>query len=103
MRKWYPALLIALSVIVSAIVYPQLPERVPTHWNLRGEINGYGSRWVTTLLFPLLLVAMWGLFRVLPKIDPRRANFAKMEGAYTLVVNASLTVVAVIHFLVIAA
>ena len=29
MRKWYPAVLVALSFVASLVVYPRLPDRVP--------------------------------------------------------------------------
>ena len=34
MRKWIPVLIIAAALIASAVVYPDLPDRMPTHWNL---------------------------------------------------------------------
>ena len=40
MRKWIPLALIVIALIVSIAVYPQLPDRVPTHWNTAGEVNG---------------------------------------------------------------
>ena len=103
MRKWYPAALVVLTFAASLIVYPRLPERVPNHWNLHNQVNGYGPRWTVTFLFPLMLLALWGLMRFLPLIDPRRANYAKMQGTYDLVVNLSLTVLAVLHFVVLGA
>ena len=77
--------------------YPRLPLRVPTHWNAHGQINGYGPRWMATAIFPCMLIVVWGLMRVLPKIDPWRANYAKMQGAYDVVVNAVLSVLALAH------
>ncbi len=97
MRKWYPALLVVLSIIVSVYAYPRLPDRVPIHWNIHGQPNGYGSRLFATVLFPALLLVMWAFLRGLPRIDPRRANYAKMEGTYDLVVNAALTIVLLAH------
>lgn len=103
MRKWYPAVLVALSFVASLVVYPRLPDRVPNHWNLHNQVNGYGPRWTVTFLFPVMLLALWGLMRFLPRIDPRRANYAKMQDTYDLVVNLTLTVLAVLHFVVLGA
>jgi uncharacterized membrane protein len=33
MRKWYPVVVVAMSIIASAIAYPTLPDRIPTHWD----------------------------------------------------------------------
>lgn len=103
MRKWYPAVLVLISAAASAIAYPRLPDRVPTHWNAHGQVDAYGPKWIGTLLLPFVLVALWGLLRGLPSIDPRRANYAKMQSTYDLIVNLALTVVAAIHLVVLAA
>jgi uncharacterized membrane protein len=103
MRKWYPLSLVMLSVLASIIVYPRLPDRIPTHWNVHGQIDGYGSKWLTIGLFPLMLLGIWGIMRFLPTIDPRRENYAKFRGTYTLVVNAVLTLVLMLHGAAIAA
>ena len=103
MRKWYPAVLVLISVVASVGVYSRLPDRVPTHWDVHGQVDAYGPKWMGTLLLPFVLIVLWGLLRGLPSIDPRRANYAKMQGTYDLVVNLVLTLVAVIHLIVLAA
>lgn len=103
MRRWYPALLVVLTFAASIFAYPRLPDRVPTHWNIHGQVDAYGSRWIATFLIPGMLIALWGLLRVLPRIDPRRENYASMQGTYDLVVNVTLTLLAVVHFVVLGA
>ncbi len=36
--------LVVFVVIYSIVIYYQLPDRIPTHFDLSGEIDGYGSR-----------------------------------------------------------
>src|SRR6266705_1621373 len=103
MRKGYPFVLVGATLILSAIAYPRLPDRVPTHWNMHGQVNAYGPKWVSTLVFPAILLGLWGLLRFLPTIDPRRANYAKMQSTYDLVVNVVLTMVAAMHIVTVAA
>lgn len=100
MRKWYPAVLIAVTAIVSAVAYPRLPETVPSHWNLRGQVNAWQSRGQAALLMPVLMLVLWGVMRGLPAIDPRRANYAKFQPAYDFMIGAVLTLVALIHLAV---
>lgn len=102
MRKWYPAVLVIISVVASAIVYPRLPDHIPTHWSVQGQATGSGPRWLVVGLFPALLVAMWGILRFLPAIDPRRENYVKFQGTYDLLVNAALTVALLVHGVAIA-
>ena len=102
MRKWYPAALVAVAFLVSAILYPRLPDRIATHWGLDGQPNGWSSRGMGAFLVPAILLLVWGVMRWLPSIDPRRANYVKFQETYDLVVNAVLTLVAGIHFMVLA-
>src|SRR5690242_13018335 len=99
MRKWYPILPIAVAVAASIYVYPLLPDRVPTHYDIRGVPNAYGPRWISTVIVPAMLLVLWGILRGLPKIDPRRANYARMQDTYDLVVNLVLTMIAALHLI----
>lgn len=47
-----PAVLLA-SIVFILIRFPSLPERIPTNYNLAGEITGYSGRG-TLLLMPLI-------------------------------------------------
>jgi len=74
---WVLALLPLAAV---AVLYSSLPGRIPTHWDINGTVT-YGSKntiWMVAGLSPLMAV----LFGVLPKIDPRRKNYAKFQEYY---------------------
>lgn len=75
-------LLALAGILLAAILYPSLPEQIPTHWNTDGSVT-YGSR--NTIFFTAgmgLLFAV--LFDILPKIDPRRNNYEKFSSFYDL-------------------
>jgi len=97
MRKIIRGLLVAAAAVASALAYSGLPERVPVHWNLSGEVDRYGSRTEALLLMPLMMLAVWGLMRLLPRIDPLRANYAKFAGTYELLIDAILAMLFLIH------
>lgn len=103
MRKWYPVLVIGLAFAISIIVFRQLPDPMPTHWNVRGEVDGYSSRAVGAFLMPLIMIAIAALIPVLPKIDPRGGNYEKFDTAYFTIMNATITVMLVIHAFTLAA
>lgn len=59
---------LSLGVVVamlalSAILYPRLPDQIPTHWNIRGEIDGYGNKTWAAFLLPVIMTFLWLLFR----------------------------------------
>ena len=82
MRKWIPPLLVIIAVVATLAVYPRLPELVPTHWNVNGEVDDWSSRLWGAWTIPLVMAAMLLAFRAFPLIDPRRENYPKFAGAY---------------------
>lgn len=97
MRKWLPLTIVGASLALSAAFYSRLPERMPVHWGLDGEVDRYGSRLEGAFLLPVVMLALWALMRWLPTIDPRRANYAKFADTYDLIVASMLVLFAVLH------
>ena len=51
--KWWfliPLALIALNVIMGFAVYNTLPDRIATHWNVAGEVNGWQRKSYGTIM-----------------------------------------------------
>lgn len=98
MRKLIPGLLvIAAAAIFSVWAFPQLPAQVATHFDLQGDANGWSSRLFAAGFVPVMGIVLAFLFLVLPRIDPRRANYANFGPTYWTVVNAVLILLALIH------
>ncbi|MCI9282785.1 MAG: DUF1648 domain-containing protein [Lachnospiraceae bacterium] len=73
--------LIVVTVLAAVtVIYPRLPEQIPTNWGFDGTIT-YGAKyniWIIVGMLPLFAV----LFDVLPHIDPRRSNYQKFSRFY---------------------
>ena len=82
MRKWIPPLLVIIAVVATLAVYSRLPEMVPTHWSVNGQVDDWSSRLWGAWTIPLVMAAMLLAFRVFPLIDPRRENYPQFAGAY---------------------
>lgn len=63
--------IVALPFIYLAYVWNQLPDKVPLHWNMKGEIDRYGDK-IELILIPVLLpLLIYLILLVIPKIDPK--------------------------------
>jgi uncharacterized membrane protein len=89
--------MIAAMLMFTAVVYSTLPERIPTHWNFRGEVDGWSSRLWGSLLAPLVSAGIWVLLPVLRRVDPRRRNYDRFEPTFWLLVNLLVVFLAGIH------
>lgn len=103
MRKWIPLLIVAAAFAGSAIVYPNLPARVATHWNLAGQPNGWSSRAWGAWMLPAFLVGIWAIMRILPVIDPRGTNYAKFQPAFEAIISAVMLFLLGLHLVVLRA
>ncbi|MBZ4687378.1 MAG: hypothetical protein PWQ96_205 [Clostridia bacterium] len=77
--------IIIFSLVVGMLVYSHLPDRVPTHWNIRGEVDGYSGRFFGAFGLPLITLGVYILMVFLPRIDPQRTNYSKFPRAYNVV------------------
>lgn len=70
-----------LPFVLVALAWPYLPERVPTHWGLDGQVNGWSSPftlWLLCAISPLLSLGM----QFLPRLDPKKENYEKFQSRY---------------------
>ncbi|MFL6247608.1 MAG: SdpI family protein [Thermoanaerobaculia bacterium] len=73
-------LLIALTL--SLVFYRTLPDPMPTHWNISGEVNGWSPKPFGAFLMPLIMAGMVALFAALPRISPRGYPVDEQSRAY---------------------
>jgi uncharacterized membrane protein len=82
LKKELPIIgIVLLPFIYLGSVWNSLPESVPLHWNLNGEIDDWGSKYSLIGLVFLLPVLTYILMLVVPKIDPKK-RIESMGGKY---------------------
>jgi len=42
----FALLIIAVQILISLATYPFLPDTIPTHWNVAGQVDAYAPKWV---------------------------------------------------------
>ena len=45
----------------AAWAWPSAPAQIPIHWNIAGQIDGYGSKFTGLLLLPIVALAGYAL------------------------------------------
>ncbi len=73
--KWA---IIAIPIIYLVYLYPNLPQEIPSHFDLNGNPDHWSHKY-TILVFPLILLGFMSLlFPILKRLDPKK-NLAKMK------------------------
>jgi uncharacterized membrane protein len=67
--------LLGLQGIASFLLYPRLPDRLPTHWNIHGQVDGTMSKMNGLLVSLGINLGLYVLLLAIPYLDPKK----KME------------------------
>ena len=81
-------MMLILSFLVALVLYPIMPDPMPSHWNAQGEVDGYMSKFWGMFLMPLITLGIVLLFLAIPRIDPLKANIALFIDSYNIMMVA---------------
>src|SRR4029079_2201655 len=87
---------------LAAWAWPRVSEPMPVHWNLQGEVDGYGSKPTGLLVLPLVSVGIYLLLLLVPFVDPGRANYQNFVKAYNAIRVVVFLVFATVHAVTVA-
>ena len=79
-------LICLLPIAVGLALYGRLPQQMPTHWNIHGQVDGCSSKAFAVFGLPLLLAGVNLLVWFGLNSDPKRRNIGKAVwyiGLYT--------------------
>ncbi|MDD2666840.1 MAG: SdpI family protein [Methanocellales archaeon] len=84
MRKTEKIILgiLIFSFAIGIFLYPQMPERMASHWNAQGQVDDYMSKFWGLFLLPFTSVGLFLLFVLIPTIDPLKVNIEKFRDYY---------------------
>jgi uncharacterized membrane protein len=74
--------LVVVAFVVTIYFYPQMPEKMATHWNAKGQVDGYMSRDAGIFLLPFVMAGIASLLYFTPSLDPRRHNIERFRPYY---------------------
>ena len=68
------SIIILLPILAGVILWDQLPDPMPTHWNAAGEVDGWSSKPFAVFGLPVVLVAAQWLCMLATSADPKKKN-----------------------------
>jgi len=79
-----PITLIFIMAIIAVSLFtaPCLGDKLPSHWNAAGEVDGYSGKTFALFFYPAITLFLYLLMTLLPKIDPFRKNYEKFKKPY---------------------
>ena len=97
--SWIAGLVfVAIAFGVTAWCYSALPARIPQHWNIRGELDGWGPR-SSAWILPGVMLGIWILFRSLSAISPRPFDLDRNSPALLTAMLATVGLLGYLHLL----
>jgi uncharacterized membrane protein len=73
---WLTSLICLSPMLLAAILYGDLPNRIAVHWNVAGEANLYFPKWAAAFALPIALAAVNALIQVYIAADPKISNIS---------------------------
>jgi uncharacterized membrane protein len=71
--------IILISFAIGIYFYHQMPDFMASHWNAKGQVNGYLPKLWGLFLMPFISLFMFLLFLLIPGIDPLKSNIRKFR------------------------
>jgi uncharacterized membrane protein len=83
-------LLTVVAWLLAAWLYPSLPQRIPTHWNFEGKVDGWGDKSWATFLMPGAMVFFLVFFAFLPALSPRHFEVDTFRSTYLYILVVTM-------------
>ena len=79
LKKYWKTLFITsivtlLPIALGLLLWDRLPEQLPSHWNVNGEVDGWSSKAFAVFGMPLILLGVQWLCALVTCADPKRKN-----------------------------
>jgi len=69
-------------LVISVVLYPSLPEELPRHYDINGNVDAMWPKLYAVLMAPVVTSLVVILMQVLPRFDPKRESYEKFQPTY---------------------
>jgi uncharacterized membrane protein len=91
-------LIAVIMFVVGWYFYDKLPDLVPSHWNINGEIDAYLPKLTQIILFPCITLALAVLFQLISRIDPRKEKYVLFKKPWIVLQMSIVVFFAYLYF-----
>jgi len=90
-RDFYSLIILLLGLGIVLWAYPKLPQQIPSHWNMKGEVDGYAAKAFGAFMGLSIAALIYFGFYLLAKIDPLKKNYQRFNKGYLLIRDTMIT------------
>lgn len=91
--------LILVSFLIGAYLYPYMPEKMASHWDANGSVDGYMPKLWGLFLMPVISAILFLVYMLIPKIDPLKGNIEKFRGHFDVFILLLFVFLFYVHML----
>jgi uncharacterized membrane protein len=93
----------AAALIYAWALYPALPELIPIHWNLRGEVDGWGDKQWAIYFMPGMMALFIAMLYALPGLSPGQFALEPFRETFNYVMVLCMALFGYLHVLMLQA
>lgn len=90
-------LMVVAALVATAILYPHLPVRIPSHWDIHDQADGYSAKWTLFIFIPAIMAGVMLLFAGLQWLSPRHFEVDTFRSTYLYIMIVVLGLLAYIQ------
>ncbi|NTW22574.1 SdpI family protein [Candidatus Falkowbacteria bacterium] len=98
--EWLPIAMLAITAISGFFYYPSFPDRVPSHWNISGQVDGWSSPLFASFFLPALILIIYLLLLLAPRLDPKKERYQEFGRTYHILKNSIIGFMALLYQLI---
>jgi uncharacterized membrane protein len=83
--NWFNAFLILVSFMASFFYLPHLPNEIPMHWNINGQVDNLMPKNIAVWIMPTMSLFIFALYHILPYLDPKKNNYKSFRKEWHII------------------
>jgi len=90
-------ILIVAALLYAWVLYPALPDRIPIHWNIHGQIDGWAEKETAIYIMPGMMALLTGMLVALPWLSPRSFGIEPFRDTFNYLMLLCVALMGFIH------